>query len=230
MNAAVRWLILAAAVLLLANLGWWLLRDGGALPQRQVTPAPQANSDPSPRPAQVSSPVTRDEVPQPRTARAPAPVADAVDARRASPAGLLVPVQGVRPADLDDTFGDARGSERQHQALDIMAPAGTPVLAVADGHVEKLFDSERGGLTVYQFDASGRWCYYYAHLQRYAPGLAEGAQVRRGEVLGYVGSSGNADPAAPHLHFAVFELGPERQWWAGTPVNPYPLLVDAPPR
>src|SRR5690606_37681362 len=101
MNAAVRWLILAAAVLLLANLGWWLLRDGGALPQRQASPAPQANSDPPPRPAQVSSPpVTRDEVPQPRTARAPAPVADAVDARRASPAGLLVPVQGVRPADL----------------------------------------------------------------------------------------------------------------------------------
>ena len=126
--------------------------------------------------------------------------------------------------------GDARDGERRHEALDIMAPAGTPVLAVADGHVEKLFDSERGGLTVYQFEPTGRWCYYYAHLQSYAPGLVEGAEVKRGQVLGYVGSTGNAAPSAPHLHFAVFALGPERQWWVGTPVNPYPLLArPAPP-
>ena len=125
---------------------------------------------------------------------------------------------------IADTFDDARGSERRHEALDIMAPAGTPVLAVADGHVEKLFDSDRGGLTIYQFEPSGRYAYYYAHLQRYAPGLAEGQALRRGQVIGYVGSTGNADPAAPHLHFAIFLLGPEREWWRGTPVNPYPLL------
>jgi murein DD-endopeptidase MepM/ murein hydrolase activator NlpD len=98
------------------------------------------------------------------------------------------------------------------------------VLAVADGHIEKLFDSDRGGLTIYQFEPSGRYCYYYAHLQRYAPGLEEGQQVKRGQVIGHVGATGNADPTAPHLHFAVFLLGPEREWWRGTPVNPYPLL------
>lgn len=231
MSGAVRWLVLAAVVLLLANLGWWLLRGDGPLLQRQASPAPQASIGPSPRPAQLpSTQGPGGAASRQQAASAPAPAVADPDPRHAPPAGLLVPVQGVRPADLHDTFGDARGSERQHEALDIMAPAGTPVLAVADGHVEKLFDSERGGLTIYQFEPSGRWCYYYAHLQRYASGLAEGAQVRRGEVLGYVGSSGNADPAAPHLHFAVFELGPERQWWTGTPVNPYPLLAGTPQR
>ena len=231
MNGAVRWLILAAAVLLLANLGWWLLRGDGPPLRRQASPAPQATVDPPSRPAQVASTQGgAGQAPRLQATRAPAPAATAPEAGVTPHAGLLVPVQGVHPADLHDTFGDARGSERQHEALDIMAPAGTPVLAVADGYVEKLFDSERGGLTIYQFEPSGRWCYYYAHLQRYAPGLAEGAQVRRGQVLGYVGSSGNADPAAPHLHFAVFELDPERQWWVGTPVNPYPLLTGTPPR
>ena len=230
MTSAVRWLVLAAAVLLLANLGWWLSREGGPLLQRQASPAPRAAVDPPLRPAPVPATQGTGEAPRPPVASAPAPAMAAPHSEPAAPAGLLVPVQGVRPADLEDTFGDARGSERRHEALDIMAPAGTPVLAVADGHVEKLFVSERGGLTVYQFEPSGRWCYYYAHLQRYAPGLAEGAKVRRGEVLGYVGSSGNADPAAPHLHFAVFELGPQRQWWTGTPVNPYPLLAGTRPR
>jgi len=133
-------------------------------------------------------------------------------------------VQGVDFAALRDTFDDARGSERRHEALDIMAPAGTPVLAVADGTIEKLFTSDRGGLTIYQFEPTGTYAYYYAHLQAYAPGIVEGQPVRRGDVLGTVGSTGNADPAAPHLHFAVFRLTPEKQWWTGEPVNPYPLL------
>ena len=98
-------------------------------------------------------------------------------------------------------------------------------MAVADGKVEKLFLSKPGGLTVYQFDAAEKLAYYYAHLDRYAPGLAEGQQVKRGELLGFVGSSGNADPAHPHLHFAIFELGPEKRWWEGRAINPYPLLV-----
>lgn len=143
-------------------------------------------------------------------------------AANASP--LLLPVQGITIEQLQDTFTDARSAGRQHDAIDIMAPAGTPVLAVADGHVEKLFASDRGGLTVYQFEPGGRLAYYYAHLQRYADGLAEGQAVRRGQVIGYVGSTGNASPEAPHLHFAVFELGPERRWWEGTAINPYPLL------
>lgn len=147
----------------------------------------------------------------------------------ALPSGLMVPVQGVAPSSLAPTFDDDRGEGRVHEALDIMAPAGTPVLAVADGHVEKLFDSDRGGLTIYQFEPTGRYAYYYAHLERYAPGLEEGATLRQGEVIGYVGSSGNADPAAPHLHFAIFLLGPEKRWWEGTPIDPWPLLSGRAP-
>ena len=139
--------------------------------------------------------------------------------------GLLIPVQGKTPADLSDTFTDARSEGRTHDAIDIMAGRGTPVVAVADGHVEKLFTSERGGLTIYQFEPTGRYAYYYAHLDRYVDGLAEKQTIHRGQVIGYVGSTGNASPEAPHLHFAIFLLGPERQWWKGSPVNPYPILT-----
>lgn len=149
----------------------------------------------------------------------------AVAAAEPSPADLLIPVQGMSAAELTDTFMDARSEGRSHDAIDIMAAAGKPVLAVADGHVEKLFDSARGGLTIYQFEPSGRYAYYYAHLQRYADGLAEKQSIARGQVIGYVGSTGNADPAAPHLHFAIFLLGPERHWWEGTAINPYPVLT-----
>ena len=142
-----------------------------------------------------------------------------------TPAALLLPVQGVSAAELTDTYTDARSEGRSHDAIDIMAAKGTPVLAVADGYVEKLFTSERGGLTIYQFEPSGRYAYYYAHLDRYADGLAEKQQIRRGEVIGYVGATGNASPDAPHLHFAIFQLGPEKQWWKGTPINPYPVLT-----
>jgi len=133
-------------------------------------------------------------------------------------------VQGVNANALTDTFNDARSQGRSHDAIDIMAPAGTPVLAVADGHVEKLFTSERGGLTIYQFEPTGRLAYYYAHLQAYAPNLAQKQSIKRGDILGYVGSTGNASPQAPHLHFAVFILGPEKRWWEGQAINPYPLL------
>ena len=136
-------------------------------------------------------------------------------------------MQGKTRADLVDTFTDARSQGRLHDAIDIMAQAGTPVLAVADGQVEKLFTSERGGFTLYQFEPSGKYAYYYAHLERYAPGLAEKQSIKRGQVIGYVGSTGNANPSAPHLHFAIFVLGPERHWWEGTAINPYPLLSAA---
>jgi peptidoglycan LD-endopeptidase LytH len=138
---------------------------------------------------------------------------------------LKLPVTGADREDLRDTFFDARSGGRAHQALDIMAPRHTPVLATDDGVVAKLFDSQGGGgITIYQFDPSGTYCYYYAHLDRYATGLREGQQVRRGDVLGYVGSTGNASPSAPHLHFAIFRLTSERQWWKGEPINPYPVL------
>ncbi|WP_330969790.1 M23 family metallopeptidase, partial [Lysobacter sp. A3-1-A15] len=144
--------------------------------------------------------------------------------RTVGPAGLVIPVQGIAPESLQDTFNDARGQSRVHDAIDIMAPRGTPVLAVADGTVEKLFTSAAGGITLYQFEPDSRYVYYYAHLDRYAAGLEEGDTLRRGQVIGYVGSTGNASPDAPHLHFAIFLLGPEKRWWDGTAINPYPLL------
>lgn len=139
---------------------------------------------------------------------------------------LLVPVQGIKLASLSDTYDQPRGNQRHHEALDIAAPSGTPVLAAGDGKVAKLFTSKPGGTTLYQFDPSGKYAYYYAHLERYADGIREGMDVKRGDVIGYVGVSGNSDPNAPHLHFAVFELTPEKLWWKGTPINPFPLLVD----
>lgn len=136
---------------------------------------------------------------------------------------LKLPVEGIDDDDLIDSFRDGRNG-RSHQAIDIMAARGTPVLSVEDGRVAKLFDSKQGGLTVYVFDPSGTYCYYYAHLDRYAEGLKEGQTVKRGQVIGSVGSTGNAAENAPHLHFAIFRLGSERQWWKGTPINPYPVL------
>jgi peptidoglycan LD-endopeptidase LytH len=136
---------------------------------------------------------------------------------------LEMPVD-VKRDDLRDTFGDARGGSRAHEALDIMAPRRTPVRAVEDGRIQKLFTSKAGGLTIYQFDPSETFTYYYAHLDRYADGLREGQMVRRGDVIGYVGSTGNASPDAPHLHFAIFRLTPEHQWWKGEPINPYPVF------
>jgi murein DD-endopeptidase MepM/ murein hydrolase activator NlpD len=140
------------------------------------------------------------------------------------PRGLIVPVENVRPSSLLDTFTQERDG-RAHEAIDIMAPRGTPVIATDDGTVEKLFASRPGGLTIYQFDPTRTWCYYYAHLDHYAYGLKEGMQVRKGQVLGYVGSTGNASPAAPHVHFAIFKLGPDKRWWEGVPINPYPILA-----
>ena len=140
-----------------------------------------------------------------------------------SSASLLIPVVGVAARQLTDSFDQGRGSER-HEAIDIIAPRGTPVIAVDDGKVVKLFNSKPGGLTIYHFDPAERLAYYYAHLDRYAPGLAEGQRVKRGDVIGYVGSTGNANPSAPHLHFSIFLLGPEKRWWKGTPINPFPVL------
>jgi peptidoglycan LD-endopeptidase LytH len=138
---------------------------------------------------------------------------------------LTLPVEGISRDDLRDTFAERRGGDtRAHEALDIMAARRTAVRAVENGVIEKLFTSKAGGLTVYQFEPTGTFCYYYAHLDAYADGLQEGQQVVKGQVIGYVGSTGNASPDAPHLHFAIFRLTPERQWWRGEPINPYPVL------
>ena len=138
----------------------------------------------------------------------------------------MIPVEGVAPKALLDNYEQGRGS-RKHEAIDIMAARGSRVFAVDDGTLVKLFRSVPGGITAYQFDPQGRLAYYYAHLDRYAEGLKEGMALKRGDLIGYVGSTGNAAAAAPHLHFAVFLLGPQRHWWEGEPVNPYPALRNA---
>ena len=151
------------------------------------------------------------------------------DVLRLRARGLTVPVSGVNAAQLSDSFTQSRSSGTTHEALDIMAPRGTPVLAVEDGRVTKLFLSKPGGITLYQFDPSAEFVYYYAHLDRYADGIVEGDIVTKGQVIGYVGSTGNASANAPHLHFAVSRLRAERQWWRGTAINPFLIWRDAKP-
>jgi murein DD-endopeptidase MepM/ murein hydrolase activator NlpD len=220
---------LLGAVTLYLALAW----SGGLMPPatgsrfgEPPSSAPLA-AVPPPRPASPPEPGDSTDAPD-------SPFAPAVDLVRPSPApepsdfarlhsrALLFPVPGYDLKNLRDNFAEKRG-ERVHEAIDILAPRGTPVLAVDDGEVVKLFNSARGGLTIYHFDPSGRYCYYYAHLDRYAEGLAERQQVKRGQRIGYVGSSGNASPSVPHLHFTIFKLGADRHWWEGTPINPFPL-------
>jgi peptidoglycan LD-endopeptidase LytH len=143
-------------------------------------------------------------------------------------ATLLIPVAGVRPDQLRDTFQESRSEGRAHDAIDIPAARGTPVLAAADGRIVKFFNSERGGITIYQLSVDEKLVYYYAHLERYADGLTEGHFARRGEVIAYVGDTGNAGPGNYHLHFSVATITDPKRYWAGTNVNPYPLLRGQP--
>jgi murein DD-endopeptidase MepM/ murein hydrolase activator NlpD len=159
--------------------------------------------------------------PPPLPAGAEAP-ADPLAARR-----LLIPVKGLKREDLRDNFDQKRGL-RRHHALDIMAKRGTPVVAVDDGRVVRVRRHLLGGLTVYQYDPDEKYAYYYAHLDRYAKGLEEGQVLRRGDLIGYVGSTGNAPASAPHLHFAITEMDHQKRWFRGKPLNPYPYLTDAP--
>ena len=173
-----------------------------------------------PVPAAVIAPIATETAPPPAVANEPPSMRDA-DAD--APRPMIIPVAGVSRSAIRDMFDEARGG-RRHEAIDILAPKGTPVIATDDGVVKKLFTSKPGGLTVYQFDPDQRFCYYYAHLDRYAPGLHEGQLLRRGEVLGYVGTTGNAGNT-PHLHFALIRLDKDGRWWKGTYVNPYPMLA-----
>jgi murein DD-endopeptidase MepM/ murein hydrolase activator NlpD len=141
---------------------------------------------------------------------------------------LHLPVAHVTPADLRSSFNERRGASRQHEAIDILAPRNTPVEAVDDGCVARLFESKAGGLTLYQFDPTLTYTYYYAHLERYADELEEGDPVRRGQIIGYVGTSGNAPPNTPHLHFAIFITGVEKRWWEGTPIDPFDVWRPEP--
>jgi murein DD-endopeptidase MepM/ murein hydrolase activator NlpD len=148
-----------------------------------------------------------------------APEAKDLEARH-----LTMPVEGISPDKLIRSFHDARTGGREHEALDILAPRNTPVVAVEDGTIAKLFVSKAGGNTIYQFDPTREYSYYYAHLERYADGLKEGDAVHRGQIIGYVGTSGNAPKDTPHLHFAIFRLTPDKHWWEGTPIDPFDIL------
>ena len=218
----------------------WFLGVRPPEPPAQVTilarPAPAQPIPPAQPPQQLQPPVAMPDtaapvapptptgVEEPVAPSASPPASSSAEPRRGS---LVIPVAGIAPRQLSDSFNEIHSGER-HEAIDIMAPRGTPVLAVEDGRIAKLFDSKPGGLTIYQFDPTEKFAYYYAHLDKYAPDLAEGRQVKRGEVIGYVGSTGNASAAAPHLHFSIFVLGPEKRWWRGTAINPYPLLTARP--
>lgn len=182
-----------------------------AQPHPPVSHAPAAPAPSTPAPA----PAVRDP-------------GDGEGAQLLAQKHLQMPVMGSAPGSLSDQFSQGR-TGHMHEAIDILAPAGTPVVAVDDGRIAKLFTSKAGGLTIYQFDSEGRLAYYYAHLQGYAPGVHEGMEVHRGDLVGYVGSTGNADAKVPHLHFTVFRLGTPAKWWEGEAVNPYPALVRAQP-
>jgi peptidoglycan LD-endopeptidase LytH len=165
-----------------------------------------------------------------RVERAPGPLPTTTPIIEADPVPELrdrqleIPVLNAVRSELRDSFLEKRASSRSHEAMDIMAPRHTPIVAVEDGTIAKLFESKAGGTTVYQFDPAARYVYYYAHLERYAAGLQEGSYVQRGQVLGYAGTSGNAAKDAPHLHFAIFRLTNKKQWWQGSPVDPYEVL------
>jgi murein DD-endopeptidase MepM/ murein hydrolase activator NlpD len=192
-----------------------------ALPSTELPPL-----EPSPSPSSAASALPS---PAPSVAGSPAsePPVLVSDLERLRQRGLLPPIAGLNVRSIRDTFEEMHGGHK-HEAIDILSPRGTPVVAVDDGPVSKLFTSKQGGLTVYQFDPEGGYCYYYAHLDRYAEGLGEGTQLQRGDRVGYVGTTGNAPPNTPHLHFTIFRLGPEKRWWEGVAVNPYPLWAPAP--
>src|SRR6185369_9905525 len=218
-----------------SNFGEVVADLGKKTPPPPTPPEPEPFDFSQPLPPAANPPAaTPPELPTPLAGNRSMPIgpppparhneADRIAPDRMSPLPhLALPLPRIDPKTLADTFRDKRDG-RTHEALDIMAPKGTPVMAVAQGNVAKLFTSKDGGLTVYQFDDTRTYCYYYAHLDRYAPGLQDGTLLRKGQVLGYVGSTGNASPSTPHLHFAVFKLGPEKKWWEGTPIDPLPMF------
>jgi peptidoglycan LD-endopeptidase LytH len=166
--------------------------------------------------------VTAPEPEPPRSEEVPAIAENPIaDLRQRN---LALPVLGIKQEDLRSNFDELRGSSRRHEAIDILAPRNTPVFAVEDGKIARLFLSVAGGITIYQYDPDEKYVYYYAHLEKYALGLEEGDKVKRGDVIGYVGTTGNAPRNTPHLHFAIFKMTDDKRWWQGTPIDPYSVL------
>lgn len=216
------WLALSAAagfvigMLVMAALVTMFPAGAAVVTQPLVEAAPSLAVDVKPTQADEPAPVT------PAPLSTPAMTATALNELRSR--RLTLPVKGIKPADLRSNFDDRRGESRRHEALDVLAPRNTPVLAVEDGTVARLFLSDAGGITIYQFDPSATYVYYYAHLERYAEGLKEGAAIKRGQVVGYVGTTGNAPRDTPHLHFAIFKMTSEKKWWQGSAIDPYSVL------
>src|SRR5947209_6763498 len=242
-----RVLLIAAAVFaVLAALVWYLSTaywsqpvtplapprqaEEAATPQATATPPSQTAATPSPQtnatpPAQTTATPTPSPPPSPppRAQGASGDAGEVLASMR-----LLIPVAGVKPSELRDTFSDARSEGRVHDAIDVPAPRNTPVVAAADGRVVKLFHSAKGGTTVYQLaSADEHFVFYYAHLDHYADRLAEGHVARRGEAIGYVGDTGDAAPGNTHLHFQIYRVADPRHFWTGENINPYPLLHTA---
>jgi peptidoglycan LD-endopeptidase LytH len=229
-------LIALAALAPVAALVWWQSRNHQVRYEVETRPTPATVSnisDLSPVLSTGQPDISTSLPPSTLPPTSPVPLSSsplAPTTPSASPANistedvLLVPVPGVRPEDLRDTYTESRSGGRSHDAIDIIAPRGTPVLAAADGRIVKLFQSVPGGITIYQLANDNRTIFYYAHLERYADGLHEGQTVRRGEVIAYVGDTGNATPGNYHLHFSVSIVSDPRRWWSGTNVNPYPLF------
>jgi len=189
-----------------------------------VVPALDVPSTQPNTPVAIGTPISTDPIaPAPEEAPA-APAPAPTVSNFVGTVHLIIPVAGVKPDQLIDTFADARSEGRLHDAIDIMAPSGTPVLAAADGRILKLFQSERGGITIYQLGPNQQFIFYYAHLAGYAPSLFEGKDVRQGEVIAYVGDTGNAGPGNYHLHFSIAVTSDPKRYWEGTNINPYPLL------
>jgi len=217
---------LLIALVFLAALGiflGWLNRRQGYRNVPTATPSPAAE----PSPFTISPPITS---PSPSAEVTPAPTPSANSNAQTSPApivqpsGLIIPVAGVSSAQLLDTFTAARGDGRVHDAIDIAAPKGTPVLAVAAGKILRLFQSKAGGTTIYQLSDDQKFIYYYAHLERYADGLYEGGFIIQGQTIAYVGDTGNAGAGNYHLHFLIAMTSDPKRWWEGVNINPYPLL------
>lgn len=199
----------------------------------EVNVVPKQPNAPSPSPSLIVTPTAEiaSGVASPMPTTAPDPSSEPTASLSPSPplavlvgSDLIIPVAGIRADQLIDTFDAARSEGRVHDAIDIMAPQGTPVLAAANGSIVKLFQSEKGGITIYQLSADKKVIYYYAHLQRYADGLSEGQSVRQGDVIAYVGDTGNAGPGNFHLHFSISLVADPKRYWDGTNINPYPLL------
>ncbi len=211
--------IMAALALLLAIFLLAFYAQRSAAPASPVPPEARNSPRASPMIGQSPSPLVGLGTPENRDATGPEETVVVI-----KPGSLTIPVVGVRPEQLRDTYSESRAEGRAHNALDIMAKCDTQVVAATAGKIVKLFQSERGGVTIYQIGADNRTIYYYAHLARYAGGLAEGRFAQEGEVIGYVGDTGNVVHGACHLHFAIWTVTDSKRYWDGENINPYPLL------